>query len=69
MPNVDLSPDSTVVVSTLGGSRFHRPNDLGFKTACKIDFDYPVRELTLNEAIDEGFTPCEKVECFGVPDL
>ena len=61
-----LDPDARVVVSaTASGDRFHRPNGLGYETACKTGFLLPVREMTVAEARRRGFTPCRKPQCFG----
>lgn len=59
-----LDPDETVVVSSGIGERFHRPDGLGYDTACKTEFKYATRYLTVSEALEEGFTPCAKVGCF-----
>lgn len=60
-----VDPSRTVVVATGGGTRFHRPDGLGFDVACKTTFGRPTRAVTVAEARDEGFTPCEKAGCFG----
>lgn len=62
----DVEPPATVVVSTGDGTRFHRlPEWPVFTTACKIDFTQPTRELSLSQAIEEGYTPCDISDCFG----
>lgn len=63
-----LDPDATVVVSTASGDRFHRPDGLGYETACKTGFKHPIRKLTASEAERRGFTPCRKSQCFGDAD-
>jgi hypothetical protein len=62
-PAVDVV--ETVVVATGEGARFHRPGPLVFAAACKTEFERPVRELSVVDALREGFTPCEKPDCFG----
>ena len=62
--SVELDPDETVVVSSGIGERFHRPNGLGYDTACKTEFKYSGRYIALSEALEEGFTPCHKYGCF-----
>lgn len=62
--SVELDPDETVVVSSGIGERFHRPNGLGYDTACKTEFKYSGRHIPLSEAREEGFTPCNKYGCF-----
>ena len=66
--SVELDPNETVVVSSGIGERFHRPNGLGYDTACKTDFKYSGRYITLSEALEEGFTPCAKYGCFPEAD-
>jgi hypothetical protein len=61
----DADRTETVVVSTRGRSRFHRPGAPLFVTACRTEFDYPTRETTVAAALREGFEACEKVSCFG----
>lgn len=63
--SADLGPTATVVVATGGGTRYHRPNGLGFETRCKTSFTRPVQSVVLAEAVEEGFTPCRKPGCFG----
>jgi hypothetical protein len=57
-----------VVVPTGGGERYHRPGVLVYESACKTGFGNPVRETTVEEARQEGFTPCRKPACFGDED-
>jgi hypothetical protein len=61
----DADPSGTVVVSTRGGTRFHRSGEPLFVTACRTEFDYPTRETTVAAALREGFEPCQKGSCFG----
>ena len=62
--DVQLDFDETVVVSSGIGERFHRPNGLGYDTACKTEFKYEGRYISVSEALEEGFTPCAKYGCF-----
>jgi hypothetical protein len=62
---LSMASDEVVVVPTGGGERFHRPDGPGFETACKTGFGRPVRELTVSEARERGFSPCKKSSCFG----
>ena len=62
--SVDLDPENTVVVSKGIGVRFHRPNGIGYDTACKTSFKHSARKMALVESIAEGFTPCVKHGCF-----
>lgn len=62
--DVELDPDETVVVSSGIGERFHRPDGLGYDTACKTEFKYSGRYISLSQALEEGFTPCAKYGCF-----
>lgn len=64
----DVDIDSTVVVSTGEGARFHRPprfRQLGFETECKVRFTRPAREIPLSKAVEQGYTPCDIGCCFG----
>lgn len=60
-----LDPETRVVVPTGHGERYHRPGGLGFETACKTGFSYPVRETTLARAREEGYSACKVPACFG----
>ncbi len=66
--DIELDPDETVVVSSGIGERFHRPDGLGYDTACKTEFKYSGRYITLSQALEEGFTPCAKYGCFPEAD-
>ena len=59
-----VTEDSSVLVSS-NGSRFHRPNGLGFPTACKTKFGRTPRELTLKGVIEAGYSPWTRSESFG----
>ena len=60
-----IDPQMMVVVPTGGGTRFHRPDGIGFIVACKTEFGQPVEEVPVSKARENGFTPCKKPACFG----
>lgn len=64
LSGVGLADDESVIVSAEGG-RFHRPGALGFPTACKIKFGRNTSELRLEEAVEAGYSPCKRIDCFG----
>lgn len=59
--------ETTVIVSTgVDGTRFHRlPEWTVFTTACRTEFAQGVREVSVEQAVDEGYTPCDIPHCFG----
>jgi len=61
---LSLSANMVVLVSPHSGTRFHRVDGLGYETACKTTIDAPVRELSVSEAVQQGYRPCEKPGCF-----
>ena len=63
--SLTIDPGMTVVVPTGDGARFHRPGWFVFETACKTEFNHPIREVAVAEAVKEGFTPCLRSACFG----
>lgn len=64
----DVEADTTVIVSTGDGERFHRlPEWHVFTTACRTEFALPIREVSVSQAVEEGYTPCDITDCFGEP--
>ncbi len=62
--SVTVERQEQVVVGS-GGDRFHKPGSLAFPTACKIGFESETETIPAFEAVNRGYLPCVKAQCFG----
>jgi hypothetical protein len=61
--SVSVDECDEVIVSKTG-ERFHRIGSWVFETGCKTEFGFPTEEISVKQALQRGYTPCESIGCF-----